>query len=337
MQIKTFTYRQRKGSYWLDSESYTQLMDDHIQELVNAGWKPINSANDPGHVRLGKTLALTALTGGLKLFFGASRTAQTITLTFQRDRATESPRKDRSDRGSGRQAGTGDHQQSWQQTRQPGLEGWVAIAVLVAIGLLWVGYTILTGSKERDHLNVFPQVQQPKAVPVLDLPQLALSKRVDVEKALGRPSKYTPRKDQSELADEADYPWGIAGYNHSRLNFLVLRFQRRPTNYQEAFDLLNLPHPNPPFVDERPDGTALFWRDHPFVTGYTCCKNIAAQDIWISSDWQEMHVLILDLDSPEGWSDKQCSMYVQRTGLRLPRAAKFKSDPLDWPINAITK
>lgn len=84
MQIKTFVYRLRKGTYWLESGRGTQAMDDHIRELANTGWEPMNSANDPGHVRLGKTLMLTALTGGLSLFFGASRTAQTITLTFRR-------------------------------------------------------------------------------------------------------------------------------------------------------------------------------------------------------------------------------------------------------------
>src|SRR5580658_6023632 len=88
MQIETFTYRQKKGAYWLESTwGPDTSMDCHIQELMNAGWEPMNSANDSGHVRLGKTLALTALTGGLNLFFGASRTAQTITLTFKRSRA----------------------------------------------------------------------------------------------------------------------------------------------------------------------------------------------------------------------------------------------------------
>lgn len=85
MQIKTFTYRQKKkGSYWLEGTDSQQPMDAHIQGLVNTGWEPINSANDPGHVRAGKTLSLGALTGGLSFFFGASRTAPTITLTFKK-------------------------------------------------------------------------------------------------------------------------------------------------------------------------------------------------------------------------------------------------------------
>jgi hypothetical protein len=95
VQVRTFTYKLKKhGSYVLDGDSQNVSMDDHIQELVNAGWQPMNSANDPGHVRVGKTLTLTALTGGLNLLFGVSRTAQTITLTFKNDREAVSPAPD---------------------------------------------------------------------------------------------------------------------------------------------------------------------------------------------------------------------------------------------------
>jgi hypothetical protein len=48
--------------------------------------EPMTPANDSGHVRVGKTMVLMALTGSFSLFFGASRTAQTITLTFQNSR-----------------------------------------------------------------------------------------------------------------------------------------------------------------------------------------------------------------------------------------------------------
>ena len=91
MDIKTFVYkRKRNGSYWLEGYDLSPSMDKHIQELVNAGWEPLNSANDTGHVKVGKTLALTALTGGLSLFFGASRTAPTITLTFKSNDSSKS-------------------------------------------------------------------------------------------------------------------------------------------------------------------------------------------------------------------------------------------------------
>src|SRR5215469_8109506 len=84
MEIKTFTYQKVNGAYYLYLPGQCHLMDAHIQTMLQEGWEPINSANDPGHVRVGKTLALTALTGGISLFFGASRTAQTIAITFKR-------------------------------------------------------------------------------------------------------------------------------------------------------------------------------------------------------------------------------------------------------------
>ena len=51
----------------------------------------LNSATDGGHVRIGKTLAVGAMTGGLSLLFGGSRTAKTITLTFKTDQPAPQP------------------------------------------------------------------------------------------------------------------------------------------------------------------------------------------------------------------------------------------------------
>jgi hypothetical protein len=83
MQVKTFTYKRKGKKYFVD-EMFGDEMDAHIQGLLGSGWEPMNSATDPGHVRAGKTLGLMALTGGLSLFFGASRTAEKITLTFKK-------------------------------------------------------------------------------------------------------------------------------------------------------------------------------------------------------------------------------------------------------------
>jgi hypothetical protein len=87
MQVRTFTYTRRSGSYFSECKdtygNYTS-MDAHIQMLMSEGWEPMVSANDTGHVRLGKTLVLGALTGGASLLFGASRTEPTITLTFKK-------------------------------------------------------------------------------------------------------------------------------------------------------------------------------------------------------------------------------------------------------------
>jgi hypothetical protein len=87
MPIKTFAYRDRSGTYYLEpfrSFAVNTTMDDHINGLLEDGWELLNSASDGGHVRVGKTLALSAMTGGLSLLFGASRTKKEVTLTFKK-------------------------------------------------------------------------------------------------------------------------------------------------------------------------------------------------------------------------------------------------------------
>jgi hypothetical protein len=85
MQIKTFIYELGPfNTYFLKGGWSAKTMDDHIAKMVNDGWEPMNSANDSGHVKLGKTVGLMAMTGGLSLLFGASRTPSTITMTFKK-------------------------------------------------------------------------------------------------------------------------------------------------------------------------------------------------------------------------------------------------------------
>jgi hypothetical protein len=164
----------------------------------------------------------------------------------------------------------------------------------------------------------------------MDLPALALHTRAEVEKVLGKPSKYIYRRSKGELADEADYPWGSVGYNHSRFNFLIYKFQSKPDSYEKAFQLLKLPPPNPPYVREV-DGTQI-WHDVPFHSAFTCCGTFSPDDIFISGNGAEIHVLILDMDDPQGWNDQQCAMYIQLTGLPLPEAARLRGDPTLLPI-----
>jgi hypothetical protein len=372
MQIKTFVYQNKKGSYWLGDLA----MDHHIQRMVNDGWELMNSANDTGHVRVGKTLLLTGLTGGVSLLFGASRTAPTLTLTFKRDRP-EINRCRCSSCGEGvavsslfcpkcgvrlrlvanvvpvanprpkpNQVAVNASQSHLATagyaagllTRSTKNHPVVAITIVAALSLLLLFFWLAPQPSAARPAEETASVEPTHLQPLLDLPNLALRKRSEVEKAIGKPAKYVRRKDEGELADEADYPWGIAGYNQARLNFVILRFQTRPHDYQEAFRLLSLPDPRPPYVAKGADGTTqLFWEDQPFGTGYTCCSNLAFKSVWISSDWREMHLLILDLDAPEEWSNQQCTMYVQRTGLPLPKGAAFKGNPLDSPINSKTK
>ncbi len=83
MEIKTFTYKRKGGKYYED-RMFGDDMDTHIKRMIEAGWEPMNSADDAGHVRVGRTVGAAVLTGGLSLLFGASRTAPTITLTFRK-------------------------------------------------------------------------------------------------------------------------------------------------------------------------------------------------------------------------------------------------------------
>ena len=89
MQVQTFIYTLRSGEYWCE-DGDTQ-MDAHIERMIAGGWEVLNSASDTGHVRIGKTLAVGAMTGGLSLLFGGSRTAKTIPLTFKTDKPAPEP------------------------------------------------------------------------------------------------------------------------------------------------------------------------------------------------------------------------------------------------------
>ncbi len=83
MEVQTFTYKLTGSKYYLPGV-FGEEMDHHVQGLLRAGWEPMNGANDTGHVKLGQTIGMAAMTGGLSLLFGASRTAPTITLTFRK-------------------------------------------------------------------------------------------------------------------------------------------------------------------------------------------------------------------------------------------------------------
>lgn len=360
MQIKTFVYREKKGTYWLGSEA----MDDHIQRMMNGGWTMMNSADHTGHVRVGKTLLLAAVTSGISLLFGASRTPATLTLTFQKPEepplhcsacgafvppdatfcgncgapATNGPMSAevtliRDHRAHTialpRSVSSYTHGDAVPVSKGHGLVAFgIFVMVCAAISVGWE-------AADSSEPVATPSLPKTRVTPIMDLPSLTLRRRVEVEQVLGRPSKYIRRQSQGELGDEADYPWGLAGYNQSHLNFLILRLQTKPKNFEEAFVVLGLPTPNPPFVAKGGAGeTQPVWQDHPFKTGYTCCSDLAFQSIWISSDWKEMHILILDLDAPEEWSRQQCTMYVRRTGLPLPKDAVFRGDPLQWRIRS---
>lgn len=79
--VKTFTYTKRFGTFMRDGKA--QTMDDHIAEMLSEGWQVLNTQGGGGHINVGRT-ALRAVTLGL--VFGASRAAETMTITFSRSR-----------------------------------------------------------------------------------------------------------------------------------------------------------------------------------------------------------------------------------------------------------
>jgi hypothetical protein len=68
MEIKTFTYKNLAGTYYLQGWLSSQKMDDHITEMVKDGWNILNSADQPGD---GRT-------------FGPGVKRATITMTFKK-------------------------------------------------------------------------------------------------------------------------------------------------------------------------------------------------------------------------------------------------------------
>ena len=80
--VKTYTYTGKSGGLF---EQVSKLrMEDHLNMMLGDGWDVVNQTGLPGHVRLGRTLAAGALTGGLSLLAGGSRTADRVTITYRR-------------------------------------------------------------------------------------------------------------------------------------------------------------------------------------------------------------------------------------------------------------
>jgi hypothetical protein len=80
--VQTFTYTGKSGAL---SEQFSKMgMERHINLMIANGWEVVNQTGLPGHVRLGRTLTGAALTGGLSLLAGGSRTADRVTITYRR-------------------------------------------------------------------------------------------------------------------------------------------------------------------------------------------------------------------------------------------------------------
>lgn len=55
------------------------------EKASKKGWVPSGTGATDGHINLGRTVAGAALTGGLSLLFGGSRSKGKVTITYTRD------------------------------------------------------------------------------------------------------------------------------------------------------------------------------------------------------------------------------------------------------------
>lgn len=59
-------------------------MQREVEKAAQYGWMPQTSAGIGGHVNVGRTATAAALTGGVSLLFGASRSKDKMTITYVR-------------------------------------------------------------------------------------------------------------------------------------------------------------------------------------------------------------------------------------------------------------
>jgi hypothetical protein len=73
-------------------ENDRRKMSDDIKKASTHGWEVETVGEQSGHINVGRTLTTTALTGGLRLFLGASRTKGFTIVRFTRMRdSTDRP------------------------------------------------------------------------------------------------------------------------------------------------------------------------------------------------------------------------------------------------------
>jgi hypothetical protein len=51
MQVRTITYKNLAGTYYLQGWISSQRMDDHIAEMLTDGWEILNSSDQAGDGR----------------------------------------------------------------------------------------------------------------------------------------------------------------------------------------------------------------------------------------------------------------------------------------------
>ena len=61
-----------------------KIMQKEVEMAAQYGWMPQTSAGVGGHINVGRTATAAALTGGVSLLFGASRSKDKMTITYVR-------------------------------------------------------------------------------------------------------------------------------------------------------------------------------------------------------------------------------------------------------------
>jgi len=69
-------------------ENEKRKLNDDIKQAATHGWEIETVGEQSGHINVGRTLTTTALTGGLRLFLGTSRTKGFTMVRFTRVRGT---------------------------------------------------------------------------------------------------------------------------------------------------------------------------------------------------------------------------------------------------------
>ena len=80
--VETYTYTGKSGGLY--EQLSAMSMERHINLMINNGWEVVSQTGLPGHLRLGRTVAGAALTGGLSILAGGSRTSDRVTITYRR-------------------------------------------------------------------------------------------------------------------------------------------------------------------------------------------------------------------------------------------------------------
>jgi hypothetical protein len=134
---------------------------------------------------------------------------------------------------------------------------------------------------------------------------------------LGKPTGYI-RGGRGDLGDTANYSWGSMIYNHGRAVAIFYRFHQRPSDYQQAFAILGLPPANPPYI--RNVDQTMIWRapipaayPNSFKGAYYCCGGLTFEDIFITGDFSEIHVYLLDLDNKSRWGASEWTTWNRLT------------------------